>query len=433
MASPLRHWYESFPRYQLRWMFDEAQVALAIKARQIGFSFATAAGAVRGAYLQHRPQLILSASRDLSREVLAKARGHCEFLGKLGLHSATDWTTDNSHEIAWRSGGRIVALPASPRSARSYSGDVWLDEFAYHKDPESIRDGAFPMASRGGWRIKVISTPDGAGGLFYDWATKPPLGWSIHRVTIEDAIADGFEADPEKLMELAGGDPRIFSQWYQCSFLDNDMQYIPSELIEAATTWVGRIPSLEGADVYAGLDVGRTVDLTALCVIAVVEGVAYVVAMLTCPRTKFSEQRKLIEEAREAFGWQQLLVDSGGIGAQFVEELVEAWGPAEVKPMYLNGGNHRDGGVRAGLASGMLRWLRDGRLKLPRGQEGKLISDEMRALRRKISTNNSVVYEVQRGRGGHGDRLWATALALYGARGARTARGVGSTPLMAVG
>ena len=98
-----------------------------MKSRQIGFSHATAAGAVLGALIHRRPQVILSASEDLSAEVLDKAKRHAEVLAAFGYPGANRLVVDNATEVAWKDGGRIVALPASPRTARSFTGDVWLD------------------------------------------------------------------------------------------------------------------------------------------------------------------------------------------------------------------------------------------------------------------------------------------------------------------
>lgn len=192
-------WLETnFVGYQLHWILDTSPFMLALKARQIGFSDATSGRAVYRGCIKRRPQLILSASQDLADEVLHKARIHCRTLAACGIRSATDFAVDNATEIAWRHGGRVVALPANPRTARSFSGDVYLDEFAYHADPEGIRDGAFAMAARGDYTISILSTPNGAQGLFYEWATNPPKGWNLHTIDVDEAIRQGFPVSVDK-------------------------------------------------------------------------------------------------------------------------------------------------------------------------------------------------------------------------------------------
>ena len=219
--AALETWRRSFYPYQLRWISEPSRFALAIKSRQIGFSHATAGGCVLNALCLGRPQIVLSASQNLSDEVLDKARRHARFLARLGYSGAESYVTDNAMEIAWPNGGRIIALPASQRTARSYTGDVWLDEFAYHSDPEGIRDAAFPIALRGDWRLRVFSTPNGSRGLFYEMASKPSKGWALHRVTLDDAIRDGVPIDRAAAHALAHGNERLIRQWYGAEFLED--------------------------------------------------------------------------------------------------------------------------------------------------------------------------------------------------------------------
>lgn len=192
-----------------------------MKSRQIGWSHVTAGGAVKRALLERRPQIILSASENLSIEVLDKARKHTEFLSRAGYPGADRLLKDSSSELSWKDGGRIIALPASPRTARSYTGDIWLDEFAYHIDPEGIRDAVFPVALRGDWRVRVFSTPNGARGLFYEMATAKQPRWSWQRVTLDDAIAEGVDINREDAYALANNNERLIRQWYRAEFLED--------------------------------------------------------------------------------------------------------------------------------------------------------------------------------------------------------------------
>jgi phage FluMu gp28-like protein len=422
----LDRWLRSFYGYQLRWIGDQSPFAIALKSRAIGFSHATAGGAVKAGFFEGRRELILSASQDLSDEVLAKARSHCEILAALGWPGAIDYVSNNTRELAWRTGGRIIALPANARTARSFQGDVWLDEFAYHIDPDAIRDGAFAMVTRGDYRLRVFSTPNGAQGLFHEWIQTPPPGWSVHRVTIDDAIADGYPADVSKLWGLCGGDERLFAQLYRCSFLDADLQYVPTVFADRALEWIGEFPSLAGASIHAGLDIGRHHDLTALTVVAVVGGVAWILAIMTCKRTDFAAQKRLIRDARELFGWRTIHVDKSGLGEQLTEELVTWWGDEEVRPVTFTNEAKDD------LATRALRWLRDRRIRYPRDAEGKALRAETVAVRRKVTPAGNVQFDVPRTAKGHGDRWWSMCLALKGAGEPILPRGMGQEPALAI-
>lgn len=423
--TALERWCRIFPEYQRRWIFEQSRFAVAVKARQIGFSFATAAACVLAGLIDRRTQLILSASQELSDEVLTKARTHCEFLAGLGLKAANQFLVNNSTELAWVTGGRIKALPANPRTARSFSGDVYLDEAAYFLDPEGIRDAVFPMVTRTGNRLRVFSTPNGAQGTFYDWVTNPPAGWALHSVSIDDAIRDGFKINREELFSsVAGSDERLFGQWFGCQFLDADLQYFPTAMVEAARAWP-TMPSLDGAEFFAGLDVGRDHDLTALTIVALLRGVCWVLPSITCKRTDFAEQKKVIREARRIFRWDKLHIDQTGLGRQLAEELVEEFGSEAVPVTFTNP-------VKADLVTRALRWFRDEKVMLPKCKEGDQLAAETVACRRIVTTSGNVQYDVPRTRNGHGDRFWSMCLALWGAGEPVSPRGMGKAPLLAV-
>lgn len=424
MERALWLWKRTLFPYQIRWIAEPARFALCVKSRQIGFSHATAAGAVLGGLVLGRPQIVLSASQDLSDEVLAKARRHAELLARLGYPGAVRFVTDSATELAWANGGRVIALPASPRTARSFTGDVWLDEFAYHLDPEGIRDAAFPIALRGDWRVRVFSTPNGATGLFYRMVHAPGPEWAVHRVTLDQALAEGVPIDRAAAHALAGGDARLIRQWYGGAFLDGDLQYFPTAWLTRARTWRGALPDLADATIHAGFDVGRTRDLSVLVVLARVGDVAYVLAVHEFARTKFGAQRKALERARETYGWDTLDVDATGLGSQLAEELVEAWGADEVRPVQFTAP------AKESLITGAFRWLVTDRLRLPRDASGDLLATEAQSVRRVISPSGHVTYPAPHGEGGHADRWTALCLALRGAGEPRPHRGVSTTPLV---
>jgi phage FluMu gp28-like protein len=353
-------------------------------------------------------------------------RAHCRFLSRIGLPEAEDYAVDNTEEIAWRSGGSITAIAANPRTARSYHGDITLDEFAYHQDPAEMWAAAFPMATRGDWRLRVFSTPNGAQGLFYDWCSAVPEGWSFHRVSLADAEGDGLTVNRPKLLSMVGGDLRMFAEAYECQFIAGDLQYLPPVLVDPALHWKGKAPDLRGAELFAGLDVGRHKDLTVLTVIAVHQGVAWVVAVLTAPRTKFKLQREMIVRARETLGWSKLVIDKTGLGEQLAEELAEEFGEDEVEQLAFTQQS------KAELATNAFMWFRDNLVRLPRGPVGRTIHAEVTAVRRQVTNAGNVIYVSPRTNAGHGDHAWSLFCALRAASGPVLPRGLGDRPLLAV-
>jgi hypothetical protein len=58
--------------------------------------------------------------------------------------------------------GRIKILPANPRTARGFSGDLILDEFAFHDDSTAIWEAAEPILSANpDFLCRIASTPNG--------------------------------------------------------------------------------------------------------------------------------------------------------------------------------------------------------------------------------------------------------------------------------
>src|SRR5262245_22387423 len=123
--------------YQAAAVNSRAQYTWNCWARQTGKSFAFSLRRVLRGLLRRRNQIILSAGKRQSREVMAKVRMHCQALSAaMTLRGRDDFAGMKlRHLEATLPGGvRIIALPANPMTARGFSGDVLLDEFAMHAD-----------------------------------------------------------------------------------------------------------------------------------------------------------------------------------------------------------------------------------------------------------------------------------------------------------
>src|SRR4030095_6125904 len=72
--------------------------------------------------------------------------------------------------------GRIKILPANPRTARGFSGDLILDEFAFHDDSAAIWEAAEPILSANtDFLCRIASTPNGRHNMFYRLITDPTI------------------------------------------------------------------------------------------------------------------------------------------------------------------------------------------------------------------------------------------------------------------
>ena len=173
--------------YQQRWAQDTARFAIAVKSAQIGYSTATAGWAVaRCLDIPRRNVIFLSRSERQSLELSQKAKAWLD--GFSGV--AAEWapnvpfggTSALQHEIRFPNGSRIIVLAANPDTARGYTGDVVLDEFAFHKDSQSIFTAVYRQVSLG-YAMRILSTPNGQQGKFYELAKQLGLDSGIRPET----------------------------------------------------------------------------------------------------------------------------------------------------------------------------------------------------------------------------------------------------------
>lgn len=346
---------------------------------------------------------VVSVGEREAMEVVDKAQRHADALVRLG----SEWARRNTKvtsEVQLPHGGRVLALPATS-GGRSFSGNVILDEFAYHKDPKRVWDGAGGTVLHG-YRLRVLSTPNGVGNLFHDMWTDEHAhhGYSLHSVTLEEAVADGLRVDMGECWKMARNDPRVFDQLFRCKFLDNEQQYIPSDLIEAAS--VEDIYAPEG-ETFAGLDVGRTANLTVLVIIRVhpQTKIASVIHVDVRKRTAYEDLETMVAHAVRTMKCRRVAIDATGMGAYPAEQLQKKHGTSKVEPFQFTLQSKED------LASTMFQRFADRTIRIPRRDAA--LRDDVASIRRVITVAGNVRYDAPDTVKGHADRGWALALALH--------------------
>jgi hypothetical protein len=101
-------------------------------SRQSGKSFAFSLRRIIRGIACGRNQLFLSAGERQSRELMMKAAEHLRLLKRgfdLVERDIIEDVRYTAMEITIKNGPRILGLPANPRTARGFTGDVLLDEF----------------------------------------------------------------------------------------------------------------------------------------------------------------------------------------------------------------------------------------------------------------------------------------------------------------
>ncbi len=406
-------WLSTFFLFQMRWLFDWSQLTITVKSRQIGASHTLGAKAVLWA-MERQTTTIVSISQRDANEVLKKAWAHVLVLQDAGSQWAKG-ATQTRTEIAFSNGGRIISLPQTS-GGRGYSGNVILDEFAYYDKPDEVWDAAAPATSQG-YRLNVNSTPNGVGGMFYELWNDPKMsnGWSRHLVTVYQAIEDKMRIDLKGCWRMALNDPRKFAQMFEGTFTDADSQFLQTEIVNKAVVDYGAMGS-NGAMFlpcrgnewkrYAGLDIGKTIDLTALSIVSVDEqGIIWVWPTETRSRTSQADIDALAARALEKESCSHLTVDMTGMGAFPAEALQKRYGQWKVTTLPFSQQS------KERMATTLYELFSSGRIRIPRID--KQLYDDLLSLRRIITDNNNVLYDAPRSsNGGHADRAWALAMAL---------------------
>lgn len=408
--NPVECWLEAFYDYQLEWILDWSDIALLNKARQIGASHSYAAAAILWALLGETTTIISIGERE-SIEVLEKAATHADILRRLGSN-LLQLSRNNKQNIRFISGGRIFALPAS--AGRSFTGNVILDEFAYHENADKVWDGASAITSLG-FKLRVMSTPDGVGNMWYQIFTDPSRnqGYKLHQVTVEEAIQRGLPGvELEKCRQRARNDPRVFDQQYNCKFLGTELQYVPTEAVRACST--DDLYNFEG-EYYAGLDIGKSVDRTVLIVVRKSEtGVRTVVRIVSCKRTDGDQLTMMVAEAFKKFRIKRLCVDATGIGAFPAERMQKRHGRHRVELLTFTSKSKEE------LATTLYDAFTEDTVKIPLTDRDMFpvgtaaqLREDVCAIRREITKSNNVRYDAPRSDKGHADSAWALAMALH--------------------
>lgn len=408
--AALRAWFSTFKGFQLAWLLELCDYAICLKARQTGFSHTTAAVGVLWGAIHGELTTIISVGDREAKEVLTYAKRHARVLVQLGC-SLARIVKENAEEIVFASGGRIMALPGT--GGRGFSGNMVLDEYAYAPHAAKVWDAAAAVTTLGG-RLRVVSTPNGIGNDFEQLWTGVQkgeiLGYKPYLVTLDDAIAQGYPVDLAKCWTMAKGDPRIFDQWFRCKFLDNDLQYIPSDLF--ARRFFETV-SDEGV-AYGGLDIGEKRDRTTLAIVKRQGDRRTLVHIESHKLTDDDLLDRLAAKAIGTYGCQRLALDKTGLGIFPAKRMKRTYG-SKVEQVDFNLTSKED------LATGLYDAVQTEELQLPRSyifngiDEMPALRDDVYSIRRIVTAAGNVRYDAPRTTKGHADSAWALMLALHAA------------------
>ena len=358
--------------------------------------------------------------------------------------------------------GRVIVLSSSPRTARGFSGDLILDEFAHHMEARALWAAAEPfISSRPEFLIRVASTHSTTGSLFYKWVMggKFPVvsvrrsdAWRMSRhdpiaPLIITSLVTGKEITPDEAREEAD-DQRNYDCNYENNPHTDSGSLLSLALINQAQkpmNWeadqqewsqgtLERLVKIDGP-LYAGLDVGRKKDLSVLSVMHLTpDRKRRLVAMLVMKgMPHIPHQSTQIIRLLDATRWmKRLMVDATGEGIGLTQYLEHVKG-SRVQGIHFasyvrvvigigSGGKliEQSIPVTEQMGNDILDVFRQGIIEIPAGDIA--LENSLHLPERVVSQDGTRVMIAssrtrdEEGYVEHADRFWSIALCEHGIR-----------------
>jgi len=422
--------------YQRRMAANQARYAMYKWSRQIGKSLGCAIAVnldILEAEASGKRTLWTLISRSLAqaRELARKVRdvGRAVMAGRKILRGITESESrddlgETQLELTYPGGSRVIVVSGNPDAAAGYTGNVWWDEVGLTKRARELFGTAFPVASRGAYRFIMTSTPRaGFWKQRWDKAQAPSSAWSTDCVTIHEAIAQGCPMDGAAL-RLALGDDLRWRQDYLCEDVDDDICWLPWELIVNVTDArctigaAGPVAAMgpgaakrdaaaaaeETTATYAGWDVARWHDLSVLYLLERVGGLLLTRGVVVMQRMPFEQQIAMVSAVVGAAPkFARLCIDATGMGEMVAEQAQRRIGRVE--------GVKITGPVKEVLAGDLRRMLEDRTVRLP---DDDALRADLHSVHRTTTAAGNPRFEGE-AEGSHADRFWALTLAVHAA------------------
>ncbi|PTY02584.1 hypothetical protein DB346_08530 [Verrucomicrobia bacterium LW23] len=417
-------------------------------SRQIGKSFVLAHWAVdRLLTRPGRLVTVLSNSRDNGAEFVRKCAEACQMLGVAfdEMDESPDIEYENMRmEVRITVGGRvgrIKVLAANPRTARGFSGDLILDEFAFHENSWAIWEAAEPiLSSNPDYLCRIASTGNGKHNAFYTFCTGGLF--KLSRVTRTDAHAQGVNIyDPRTREPIAPEEARrrsldkaAYDQNYECAFRNENSALLTSELVSAAEDPdVGEMCEMDWTAVtlrrlrgchfplYGGYDVARRRDYSVLSIFEHIGTMMLCRAILRMEGMRLPEQQLRLDAVMMSVPkLRRVCIDMTGLGLGLFEYSQQRHGgrvdgvdfgrsvpvPDVIK---AEGRQAKTVRVTEAMATELLRMYEQHRIRHP---YDALLREDLLKPEKIVTPGGRVSIAAVRDEAGHADHFWSFALAL---------------------
>ena len=424
---------------QERWIKDRSRLKLMEKARQIGISWSTAYAAdERTAQAGQKWDQWVSSRDDLqARLFIEDCKMWAQVLNiaaqDLGERVIDDKNKLTAYVLEFASGKRIHSMSSNPDAQAGKRGGRVLDEFALHPDPRKLWSIAYPGITWGG-SMEVISTHRGSHNFFNQLIREVrehgnPKGISLHRITLQDALDQGFlcklqkalpaDHDVQALDEAAYfdfiksgcADEESFQQEYMCDPADDDTAFLEYDLIARCEYGADEVWEVDleeskrrGAKLFAGLDIGRKKDLTVLWVFELLGDVLYTRKIIELKAMSKPDQEKVLWPVMALM--ERTCIDNTGLGIGWTDDAKAKFGTYRIEGVTFTGR------VKEELAYPVRGGMEDRKIRIPYKPE---IRADLRAVTKVTTPSGNIRFTAERSENGHADRFWALALSVHAA------------------
>ncbi|HCE4768783.1 TPA: terminase family protein [Vibrio parahaemolyticus] len=427
-------WHESLFEYQHTMRNNIKQrIRNILKSRQIGATYYFSGEALEDAILTGDNQIFLSASR-------AQAEVFRSYIIAIGKEFLDIELTGNP--IILSNGAELRFLSTNSKTAQSYHGHVYVDEYFWIPKFDELNKLASAMATHKKWRKTYFSTPSSKMHQAYpfwtgdQWRKGKESRAKIefptfeeyrdggrlcddkqwrYVVTIEDAANGGCDLfDIDELREEYSQDD--FNNLFMCVFVDGSLSVFKFSDLEKgmvdAAHWQDFKPNnkqpFARREVWLGYDPSRTRDNACLVVVAppAVAGEKFrVLEKHYWKGLNFQYHVSEIEKVFQRYKVTYIGVDTTGIGGG-VWDLISKKYPREAHAIhYSNEQKNR-------LVMKMIDVVEANRLQFD--AEHKDIAMAFMAIKRvPTASGNAMTFKAERSQTtGHADAFWAISHAV---------------------
>jgi len=432
--------------YQKQWILDDSEKKLWVKSRQIGGTWTEAlcVTLICMAVPKHDKWWI---SRDdkQAKEFIIYIRMWVDVINAIARRlrrqgvSIREYNDDGDYMdankqvrvrvVEFHNGSRVMTLTSNPDAARGNHGSLGIDELAAHQDQERLLRVAKPIITTGG-NLTIISTHDGPG-VFADLVDEVenlgnPKGFSMHKITIIDAVEQGYVQNVVNPIRAKLNKPALaddvwlqrmhddcldeieWQQEYMCICVTEAYRFLDLDLINKQSRPIEWLNSqvFDGCQSYLGMDIGRHRDLTVFWVATRVGEVLYTREVRTLDKEDYDAQEQNLQEIMNDYRIMHACLDGTTKGEQLAERATKKYGESRVTSIIVTNK------AKIHIAPLVLSSLQRGTILIPDAPE---IRDDLYRVEKQVGEGGTIRYHAPSTKDGHSDRFFALALCIEAA------------------